>query len=83
MPNGNYWEEGKPIVSAVQYIGSGSNTNAEAFLQTVPEDRASMFSTNPESITGSDDYGYVNTPVALTFALLDCDDHWSVEGTFK
>lgn len=66
VPNEHYWGEGQPTVSAVQYIGIDGNTTAEALLQTGQVDWASMFVPDPESITGSGEYGYVNTPVDPT-----------------
>ena len=66
VPNENYWDESKPAVTAVQYIGIDGNTTAEALLQTGQVDWASMFVPDPESITGNGEYGYVNTPVDPT-----------------
>ncbi len=71
--NENYWQEGKPAVTELQYIGIDANNSAESLLKTGKIDWAAMFVPEPDSLTGDGRLGVVNTPMDPT-VLYTCSN---------
>ncbi|WP_435298872.1 ABC transporter substrate-binding protein [Timonella sp. A28] len=71
--NPNYWQEGKPQVQEVQYIGIDANNSAESLLLTGQLDWAGMFVPQPEALTADGRLGYINTPMDPT-VLYTCSN---------
>lgn len=63
--NPDYWG-GAPKVASLRYVGIDANQSAEDLLTTGQIDWTTMFVPDPERITASGAYGYVNTPVDPT-----------------
>ncbi|MFE7405392.1 ABC transporter substrate-binding protein [Isoptericola sp. NPDC057559] len=63
--NPNYWG-GAPKVASLRYVGIDANQSAEDLLTTGQIDWSTMFVPDPERVTASGAYGYVNTPVDPT-----------------
>ncbi|MFC8799945.1 ABC transporter substrate-binding protein [Promicromonospora sp. NPDC057138] len=63
VANENYWQEGKPAVKKVRYLGIDANASAEDLLKSGDLDWTGMFVPDPEAIAASGGpAGYVNTP---------------------
>jgi peptide/nickel transport system substrate-binding protein len=63
--NPNYWG-GEPQVASLRYVGIDANQSAEDLLTTGQIDWSTMFVPEPDRVTSSGAYGYVNTPVDPT-----------------
>lgn len=64
--NPTYWQEGKPALQTVQYLGIDANNSAQNLMQAGEIDYMSLFVPNPESLTGSGVVEMVNTPMDPT-----------------
>jgi peptide/nickel transport system substrate-binding protein len=64
--NPTYWQDGKPVIQEVQYIGVDANNSAENLLRTGQIDWAAMFVPQPDSLTADGRLGYINTPMDPT-----------------
>ncbi|WP_125772928.1 ABC transporter substrate-binding protein [Antribacter gilvus] len=63
VANESYWQEGKPAVKSVRYLGIDANASAEDLLKSGDLDWAAMFVPDPEGIAAAGGpAGYVNTP---------------------
>jgi len=63
VANENYWQEGKPAVTEVRYLGIDANQSAEDLLKAGDLDWAGMFVPDPDGIAAAGGPGgYVNTP---------------------
>ncbi|GAB3100067.1 ABC transporter substrate-binding protein [Isoptericola nanjingensis] len=60
--NPDYWG-GAPKVASLRYVGIDANQSAEDLLTTGQIDWTTMFVPDPERITSTGGFGYVNTPV--------------------
>lgn len=61
--NPNYWQEGKPAVKNVKYIGIDANQAAEDLLKSGKLDWTSMFVPDPDAVASEGGpQGYINTP---------------------
>ncbi|MGH3586899.1 MAG: ABC transporter substrate-binding protein, partial [Pseudonocardia sp.] len=60
--NPEYWG-GEPKVASLRYVGIDANQSAEDLLTTGEIDWTTMFVPDPERVTSTGGYGYVNTPV--------------------
>lgn len=60
--NPNYWG-GAPKVASLRYVGIDANQSAEDLLTTGEIDWTTMFVPEPERVTSTGGFGYVNTPV--------------------
>jgi len=66
VANPTYWQEGKPALQEVQYLGIDGNSSSQAMMQAGEIDFNSQFVPNPESVTGPGDIAMVNTPMDPT-----------------
>lgn len=64
--NPNYWQEGKPAVKSLQYIGVDENNSGENLLKTGKVDWAAMFVPEPDALTADGRLATVNTPMDPT-----------------
>lgn len=63
VANENYWQEGKPAVAKVRYLGIDANASAEDLLKSGDLDWTGMFVPDPEGVAAAGGpAGYVNTP---------------------
>ncbi|WP_189668830.1 ABC transporter substrate-binding protein [Promicromonospora soli] len=63
VANESYWQEGKPAVKEVRYLGIDANASAEDLLKSGDLDWAGMFVPDPEGVAAAGGpAGYVNTP---------------------
>lgn len=60
VANPNYWDEGRPGIARVQYLGIDGNSSAESLFKAGQLDYSTFFVPNPESLTGPHDLGYIN-----------------------
>ncbi|GGI04748.1 ABC transporter substrate-binding protein [Isoptericola cucumis] len=60
--NPDYWG-GEPKVASLRYVGIDANQSAEDLLTTGEIDWTTMFVPDPERVTSTGAYGYVNTPI--------------------
>ncbi|MFC7879853.1 ABC transporter substrate-binding protein [Isoptericola sp. NPDC057391] len=60
--NPDYWG-GAPKVASLRYVGIDANQSAEDLLTTGQIDWTTMFVPDPERVTSTGGFGYVNTPV--------------------
>ncbi|MGF0115373.1 ABC transporter substrate-binding protein [Promicromonospora sp. Marseille-Q5078] len=60
--NPTYWG-GEPKVAALRYVGIDANQSAEDLLTTGEIDWTTMFVPDPDRVTSTGGFGYVNTPV--------------------
>lgn len=59
VANENYWEEGKPQVKEVQWIGIDANNSAESLFRAGQLDWSTMFIAQPDSLTADGTLGYL------------------------
>ncbi|WP_333812503.1 ABC transporter substrate-binding protein [Timonella senegalensis] len=59
VANENYWEEGKPQVKEVQWIGVDANNSAESLFKAKQLDWATMFIAQPDTLTADGTLGYL------------------------
>lgn len=63
VANADYWQEGKPAVKQVRYLGIDANSSAEDVLKQGKLDWTGMFVPDPDSVaSGGGPSGYINTP---------------------
>jgi peptide/nickel transport system substrate-binding protein len=63
VANEDYWQDGKPAVKEVRYLGIDANQSAEDLLKAGDLDWAGMFVPDPEAVASSGGpTGYINTP---------------------
>jgi peptide/nickel transport system substrate-binding protein len=63
VANEDYWQDGKPAVKEVRYLGIDANQSAEDLLKAGDLDWACMFVPDPEAVASSGGpTGYINTP---------------------
>lgn len=60
--NPNYWEEGKPTVDKLRYLGINDNNAAQSLLTTGKVDWTAMFIADTEPVTADGRIGMLNTP---------------------
>lgn len=61
VPNEDYWQEGKPHLERVRYLGVDDNNSAEDMLNQGELDWASMFIPNYEAVIEDGYFGMVNS----------------------
>lgn len=72
--NPDYWQEGKPAVTNVRYLGIDGNASSQDLLASGRIDWTTMFVPDPEAIaSGGGVQGYMNTPTDPV-ALLTCSN---------
>ena len=63
VANESYWQDGKPAVKEVRYLGIDANQSAEDLLKSGDLDWTGMFVPDPDGIAASGGpAGYINTP---------------------
>ncbi|MFF2455049.1 ABC transporter substrate-binding protein [Isoptericola sp. NPDC058082] len=77
--NPSYWG-GEPKIASLRYIGIDSNQSAEDLLSTGQIDWATMFVPDPDRITASGVYGYLNTPKDPTVLYTCANEDRGCEG---
>lgn len=73
VANEDYWDEGKPGIKTVRYLGLNANQTARDMLTTGKLDWAGMFAPDPENVTKDGTLGVLNTPVNPT-VLYTCSN---------
>ncbi|QTX04082.1 ABC transporter substrate-binding protein [Agromyces archimandritae] len=75
VANPDYWDEGHPEISRVQYLGiEDGNTSAESLFKTDQLDYATFFVPDPDSLTSSPDIGYIETVGSNPTVMLICSN---------
>ncbi|MCF2707154.1 ABC transporter substrate-binding protein [Arcanobacterium haemolyticum] len=74
VKNPNYWDPERPKIKDVQFIGVDSASSAESMFVAGQLDYSTMFSPEPNNITGTNRYGYLKLQSPNPIVILACSN---------
>lgn len=72
VANPAYWDEDRPGIQTVQYLGIDGNSSAESLFKAGQLDYSTMFVPDPTSLTGNGKLGYLLSSSPNIVTILTC-----------
>lgn len=72
--NPNYWDEDRPGINTVQYLGIDGNSSAESLFRAGELDYSTFFVPDPDSLIQPHDLGYLNTSSPNPIVIMICSN---------
>lgn len=72
--NPTYWDESRPGINTVQYLGIDGNSSAESLFMAGQLDYSTMFVPDPDTLTSSERLGYLLSSSPNLVTILTCEN---------
>ena len=74
VANPTYWDESRPGINTVQYLGIDGNSSAESLFMAGQLDYSTMFVPDPTTLTSSGRLGYLLSSSPNLVTILTCEN---------